>query len=468
MQNIVGVYLNIQGVVNNFCELECMIKEHNPEFVCLSETHLSDLDDDSLIQINNYDMVRNDSRSRHTGGVMIYYKKSWKCELINSRTVDVDLWWLVIKLSYGGDVMYLATLYRAPRYINVSSDFYMYFESYLDELSELTDKVVIMGDFNVDWSKDSNVKNKLNDIVTDCGFRQIVDQYTRIACESRTIIDYVIVNDSYNFIAEVKSDLKISDHETIEISIKHRPVSSNDEKSIRVLKYDKDKFRNNILKSDIMTTYFTECNVKASNFDNALQLIINEFVSNRKVSCRLCPWFSGELNELKKSKVVQYRKASLTGSSIEWLNYRGIRNEYKNQINKAKADYISNKIDNSESQILMWKTLKSLVLKENKSDITEITFDNERCTDNIIIANKFNKYFVDSVMEINKSIPLRQYVSGFDDLSCAFGFKPVRLEDLALVLKSLNNKKDVNFVNAGMLRDSFDLIGENLLSIINR
>lgn len=444
-----------------------MINEYKPEFVSLSETHLSELDDDSLIQIDNYDMVRNDSASRHTGGVMVYFKKSWKGEVINSMTIDLQLWWLVVKLSDGDDVIYLATLYRAPRYLNVSSEFYMYFESYLDELSEISKKVVIMGDFNIDYTSDSNVRNKLNDIVRDGGFRQIVNQYTRNICESRTLIDYVIVNDGYNFAAEVKSDWKISDHETIGILIKHKRAIINEEKSVRVLKYDRDKFRSKVIKSDIMTTYFSECNEKARNFDKSLQLIVEEFVTNRKVSSVSCPWFSSELDKLKKSKINQYRRATLTGNALEWLKYRSIRNEYKNKINKAKEDYISEKIDNSVDQKLMWKSLKSLVLKENKSDIKEIIFDNERCLDNLKIANKFNKYFVDSVMEINKSIPMKQYVNEIEDVSSVFKFKAVKIEDLHLALKLMNNKRDVNFVNAGMVKDIIDLVGENLLSIVS-
>lgn len=92
-------------------------------------------------------------------------------------------------------------------------------------------------------------------------------------------------------------------------------------------------------------------------------------------------------------------------------NIRNIRNSYKNKLNARKSEYIQNKINEANDQKSMWKNTKSFVLKKSKNEILDIiVFDNENISDNLIIANKFNKYFVESIRSIYDNIIFCQYV----------------------------------------------------------
>lgn len=67
--------------------------------MCFSETHLSEMDKDRLIQIVGYNVVY----------CILYIKKSWKYELINSIVIDLDIWrLLVLKVNDGNNVIYLS------------------------------------------------------------------------------------------------------------------------------------------------------------------------------------------------------------------------------------------------------------------------------------------------------------------------------------------------------------------------
>lgn len=455
-------------MVNNFCELETLIYKNDFEFVFLSETHLKSIDCDNLIGLKNYNILRVDSLSRHTGGVLIYIKNHWTYEIIKSVAVGVKIWWLVVKVRNSNSVLYLAAIYRAPGYLSSNDDFYGHFNDYIEELNEVNNKIVIAGDFNLDWLVNNNSKNILKGIICDSGLKQIVNDCTRITKDSKSLIDYVVVNDSYNISAKVDNKLKISDHETVVINIKERSRINRENKIIKYVKYNKNKFRSKIVRSDIMTTYFLDCNKKANMFSNSLRNIINDFVITTTIKHNNnCEWFSNELEVLKSEKVRQYRMAIFDNNMNQWSKYKSLRNNYKNKINSAKKRFISNKIDYASDQKSMWRTIKTLVLKESKNELREVDFGNEQCKESSEIANKFNRYFIESVEIVNKSIPMRQYKNCIHSTNSRFKFRLITIEELKSIIKTINNKKDMNLCTIKMISDSMDLIGENLLSIIN-
>lgn len=458
-------------MINNFIELETNIVNKNFEFILLCEIHLSDDDDDSLIVLENYNVVRVNSASRHTGGVVIYIKKHWTYEIIKSSFVGLKCWWILIKVSYANTILYLAMLYRAPGYLNLDNDFYTLFNSYIKDIVELKQKVIITGDFNLNWLVNNISKIYLENIICDNGLKQIVNECTRITKDSKTLIDYVLVNDFYNISAKIEKSLKISDHESILINILTNDNPVPEVKKIKYVKYNKNEFANKIVRSNIMSTYYLNCNIKAELFSNSLKNIINDFVIEKEIKKNYnnCEWFSNELKVLKRKKIKQYRVATIMNNQIEWDNYKILRNVYKNKIEIAKSKYITNKIDYAHDQKDMWQLIKKYVLKNPINEIKLVNFSNEKIeNDNMVIANKFNNYFINSIQEINDSIQFKQYNNLISNTGCKFKLNRISMHDLKLVLKSLNNKKDMNYVKPSMFIDAIDLIGENLLSIINK
>lgn len=90
----------------NFNELEVLCNEENFEFVCLSETHLTENISDGEISIKNYNLFRCDSHSRHTGGVCIYIKNDWKIKIIESSAVNEIIWFLKIEIKKRKDIYF--------------------------------------------------------------------------------------------------------------------------------------------------------------------------------------------------------------------------------------------------------------------------------------------------------------------------------------------------------------------------
>ena len=94
----------------------------------------------------------------------------------------------------------------------------------------------------------------------------------------------------------------------------------------------------------------------------------------------------------------------------------------------------------------------------------------EECSDNVI-ANKFNDYFIESVVEINESIErtaepveIRNIANGACRLEI---FKPVTYVELKKICFDLGNSAGIDNVNSKVLKDCFHVIGHTLLEIIN-
>lgn len=462
------IYLNIRGVINNFNELEVIINTDKPDFICLSETHLVEEDDDSTVMMDNYKIVRSDSSSRHTGGVMIFIRNYWSYEMIKKVTLSYELWYLVLKLKSGNIKLYLAVLYRANGYLNMSATFFDDFKELMDVLCECREKVILVGDFNLNWFDNNFAKLKIENIICDNAYKQLVNQYTRIDSMSKTLIDFVIVNDWYNISALIDNDIKISDHESIRIIIKENNGPDCCQKLVKHVEYNKDKFRNKIIHSDMMNFYYLDCDFNNEIFFENLKIIMNDFVLVKRINVNNNQWFTDNLKIAKYEKVSQYKRAVFSNNEREWNKYRTLRNYYKNELTKEKNKYISEKIDFASDQRCMWRTIKTLVMRERNKEIGDVVFNNVLCEDDYVIAEKFNEYFVSSIDEINLSIQYKVYQNLIPDVITKFQFKVIEYEDLESVIKSMNSKRDFNLMNSIIFNDILDLIGGNLVKLINQ
>lgn len=98
----------------NFNELEITCCEESFDFICLSETHLTEDIGDGEILLNNYNTIRCDSTSRHTGGVCFYIKNTWQIRVIDCISIDKKIWWLKIEIRYEYLKYHLIGVYRSP------------------------------------------------------------------------------------------------------------------------------------------------------------------------------------------------------------------------------------------------------------------------------------------------------------------------------------------------------------------
>ena len=141
----------------------------------------------------------------------MYYNKCGEAKMIFEKISDIKHWIGAYRLKYNNYSTIIVGVYRSPR--SQEAEFCDKFEEIVEELIESNKDIVIVGGFNIDCSRESVYKRKIECIINDNGLQQLI-KYTRVTKDSKTVIDYVITNIK-NITSNISSTNKISDHEVI-------------------------------------------------------------------------------------------------------------------------------------------------------------------------------------------------------------------------------------------------------------
>lgn len=208
--------MNVQSIVKNKAHVEIVCNNHDPIMILCSETCATTDILDSELNIAGYNLIRCDSHSRHTGGTLIYLKKSLKYVVIDSHNFDNNTWCLSIDVKSIFVKGIYTVIYHSP---NTSHSVFMdILVQICHRCINLLKTCLIVGDFNIDMSKNNTYTDKLQSIAEQNSLKQIVNFYTRITLNTNTQIDLVLTNDKQIKCHPLIED-KISDHETKQISL---------------------------------------------------------------------------------------------------------------------------------------------------------------------------------------------------------------------------------------------------------
>lgn len=460
------MHLNVQGITTNFNEVESIVLNNSFEIIALTETHLTENINDSEISLANYSTVRCDSTSRKTGGVVLYIKKNFQYRLLDKSSVPMKIWIVCVEIYYRELNETVAVVYRSPN--SSEREFCDYFSDWLDKLLRTRINIVIMGDFNINLLLNNTYAKAIREIFVCNNVKQIVANPTRITSTSRSLIDLVIVPVESRTYAEVAPNLKVSDHESVVVKIpiaRHKP--SRGKIFIDIFKYNKSHFKSIIAREGAVLD-LSDFNLLSKGLQEALEECVKVLTVKKRVYSCSNKWFTNDLNELKVKKIQCYKKASIYNIIDDWYEYRRLRNLYRYKLQLAKKRYICNKIENCANQKEMWKSIKKLVLKEERFDISEVQFTDNIANDKSIIANKFNSYFIESINKISNSIPRMNTIdSNFRESNSVFKFRQINVRELWLICKSINKKKDSTSLNIEVILDCFEIVGPIIVRVIN-
>lgn len=433
----------------------------------MSETHVTKEINETEIHLNGYNHYNCLSNSARTGGVVVYFKLKWKVRKVAERIVDTKIWITAYLAQNQCNKYIVVAIYRSPS--SVEHEFIEVFADIAEEISELNCDIIIAGDINIDWCKHSFYRNKFKSILDDNGLKQVIDEFTRITQNSRTLIDYVITN-TRNISAKVNISNKISDHEAIDIMIDCGRNVKNKEtfKQIELFKYNKGQFKREtreILRVNSENDINHKVILLDKNMENAVKKLTKKKTIRENSECR---WFNDEIRRMKREKINKYQIAMYENTGEAWSNYRAFRNIYKVKLQNEKKKYINNKITLANDQKEMWRQIKNLILKKrSESTIETVIFNTIEYTNKYEIAENFNKYFVTSIESIRSAINNVQYIPNLPVINHQFKFRAISIEDLKSICKTLKNKPDFNKISSKMILDNLDTIGKVMLDIIN-
>lgn len=215
-------HVNARSFLPNFNSFLSYVEVKQLDIVGVTESWLHGGTDGSDVRIVGYNLVRCDRNNR--GG---YNKRNIKYTVLIRRSIEYcECIWL--KLQFGKDnLLAMCIVYRPP-----NTDFSVFVDHYEDKLIECSsefNKVICMGDINVNMFEfESRNTLLLNSAAETFGTKQIINETTHITDASITLIDLIFAN-AENISDGGVDDAVIADH--LLISCKYRQVLNKQPRS---------------------------------------------------------------------------------------------------------------------------------------------------------------------------------------------------------------------------------------------
>jgi len=330
---------NCRSLIPKYNELCAFSSTSNCQAMFLTETWLSDQVKDSIVNIPNYTIYRNDRKERRGGGVCIYIHNNYMhSELVDcGRPRDIEAKWVKI------DKFIFCLIYIPPRVqFTLQEEITDYVISNFDKFSnESPDYLnILLGDFN---------QFNVDAISSHLSLSNVVVEATR----GDAVLDKVFVAESdLEVLTAVLDPLQNSDHNKVVVSFKIQ-IS-------KVFKFQEIyDFRHSNLSNFVQTLKNTDLSpiLFADTPDSKLDLFYN-FVSNclEKIPKRKIratnndkKWITPVLKALINQRWNAYR-------SRNFQKYEALKLKVKREISRSKKAYFS-KLLSSRSKS-MWAILR--------------------------------------------------------------------------------------------------------------
>lgn len=312
------------------------------------------------------------------------------------------------------------------------------FLSRYDEIIAMFPSSMIFGDFNINLidTHEALVTN-YRSIVEGNGFmflNPLDEAYaTRESNTVKTVIDHIstdLCDYKYHFTL-LESDPDLSDHKTIILSIDLLKQQTMKLRTKTVLQYE--RIDENLLVTDQVITF--------ADFSQRLSAVVSE---NTKV-VRVCdktnvkkPYINAEILkmiETKRNLYFAFKRNPALGPE-----YRRKRNELTNKIKLLKRNHIDSKVNNNlGNPKQMWNNLNQLIFnrQSHAENSFAININGSLCTDEAIISNCFNDYYINVCDSVIQNWSNNQIIttSRFNEL---FDFHSVTESNVLANIKSLN------------------------------
>ena len=476
--------INCRSILNKAEELFYILKELNPDIVCLTETWLDQSTPQNSFIPNGYSMIRKDRTEafkqrygrNHGGGVAVIHKQHLKIELKSHLTNKTEeILWVEVK---GKQNFLLSVVYR-PDYCDILFDDEN--ESILEEsvrkATEITNRVIITGDFNIDMSNPThNQTEKLTDILTCYGLQQHVNKPTRINNSGKaTIIDHIWSNKDTNLIKNVDTFIALSDHLGTFASL-NLPQTKTEEKIVKRRcwkKYSRETFNEKLLENIEQSKLKhhiekEEVNPAMTELSNIIKSTMDEIapIKEIKISQQAIniPWYTQELHDMitcKKELLSDYYSTKMESLKNSVKN---ISNKIGHLKRKLKQNYITEKISEAGTDSKqLWKIINLITNRKTSRKTIEPDFINQEK------ANTFNNHFATVGQKIQEELAFQPPATDIPKNNLGFEFQQEKEETISKLIDFI--KIDVAIgedgIPAKILKDGKTTIAPYLTQIVN-
>jgi hypothetical protein len=458
--SFVIIHQNIAGVLNKLNELELVLLELAKEkidvdTICLTETFLKRGDESNVI-LDNYELRSHYSREKKRGGSCILCKRHLESTQLDvNQTFGIEKSFEVCAVSVKDYKTIIVCVYRTP-----DSDLNLFLnnlEALLISLEHKDQKIIICGDFNVDFLKPSFRKTQLCNILSSYGFKYHITQPTR----QNSCIDNIVSNVE-NVVGRTHQ-LHLSDHNTaqsVEVKYPEKELTNYPSSIVR-LKYAfwpeyKNKFVeciNSLTFSDVYES--SDVQVAFNRFHNIITLFFGLCfpLIRSKVTFRLKnpAWITKGIRKSCQRKRYLRQQYYLNKSAQNKRSVSEYSKILRRCISSLQKHCNKRYILNSENKAkATWNVInKRIGSTINNNDIVEIIDKNGDCKqDGKVIADTFNDFFVGdpNVKTGNERVSGTSFNStNIKGVAKTIFLRPATVNEVQRIIMTLKNKKSSGF-----------------------
>jgi hypothetical protein len=246
------IHLNTRSLLPKLDELRILAANTKVAVIGITESWLDASVTDSEINITDYSILRRD-RNREGGSVCIYIRNDFIFKLRDDICTTLETVWAELYLPKTRPIL-IGVCYRPPKH----TDFFNVLERCCLDCNCFTNnEVIMMGDFNVDYSQLHSHTNPLHvslkHYMSMFGMTQIINTSTRITSTTSTILDLILISDPAKISQCGVLDIGLSDHQIIYCirKCKKIPINRHNGVTLRSLKnYSKEIFEEKLHEVD--------------------------------------------------------------------------------------------------------------------------------------------------------------------------------------------------------------------------
>lgn len=315
---------------------------------------------------------------------------------------------------------------------------------------------VILGDFNIDISKDDTVKKDFINTLHSFSFFPTINTFTRVMQYSKSIIDNIITNiqNVCSVSGVVLTD--ISDHFPVVlfIDLAGKSILSCHKTKAKVLNERTLQQLRESLQAKTWDSVY-HCRDPDTAYNTLATEITESFcrtIPEKIVTCRTVdqnPWLTKGILKSINHKNKLYRRYINNPSEANKREYNSYRNKLTHIIRKNKRSYYADAIDASQGDSKKsWKVLNKVLGRGNKPTVLP-DIKNYKASDSCNdisygdLANCFNNYFISIGENISNKInqpqgaSFRQFVSG--NYLKSFFLKPTDGNEVSKIIVNMKS-----------------------------
>ena len=401
-----SIHFNVRSLPKHIDQLTNFICGLNLKFdvIGISETWMKE--NSPVVQIPNYSFLCKGRQSKAGGGVGLYVKSDLDFTIRDDLSIDqavCDSLFVEIRQKHGKNII-IGVFYRAPNLD--SQNFLTAFDSILDRLSKEKKMVYLMGDFNIDilqYAVNNVAQSMVNALYSNFHI-PLIHRPTRVTRATATLLDNIFTNQFDMSIGSGLLYCDISDHLPVfQITTLHHPKTSINSPPLRPYRLispgNIDRFRHEL------TAFNWRDIINAKEVNEAYNLFEKRFyelydkhfpLTSKRKTKTLKSWMNDSLLQSIRYKNRLYKQFLRKPSDENEKEYKKFRNDLNIQLKQAKIQYFRDKFLQSKGNInATWRIINSFIKEKSRVlNQVEINCKGELSSDNNIIADSFNDFFV--------------------------------------------------------------------------